>query len=239
MARLGQPAWFQIGDRDLATHLRRTELIRSGKTLTEATAEIAASFGVAARILPMSDARIETRVQTPDGELSFEEYFVQRRFKDRVISVRFAGAETASPAPGVVDSILSASVVILAPSNPITSIGPILAVPGFREALRETAAPVAAVSPIIGGAAVSGPAGAMMAAQGLPVSIAGVAKVYEDFLDVLIVDTADANTDSGSPGLKLHCTNTIMRSANDKRELARTVLTFLSAELSSEVAVET
>ena len=237
MARLGQPAWFQIGDRDLATHLRRTELIRLGKTLTEATAEIAASFGIAARILPMSDARVETRVQTPAGELSFEEYFVQRHFKDAVISVRFAGAETASPAPGVVDSILSASVVILAPSNPVTSIGPILAVPGIREALRQTPVPVAAVSPIIGGAAVSGPAGAMLASQGLPVSIAGVAKIYEDFLDILIVDVVDERSAEKleRPGLRVHCANTIMKSADDKANLARTVLAQLTENMTTKM----
>jgi LPPG:FO 2-phospho-L-lactate transferase len=238
MARLGQPAWFQIGDRDLATHILRTQLIKEGKTLTEATGEIAASFGIAARILPMSNARIETRVQTPAGELSFEEYFVQRRFKDQVISVRFAGAETATPAPGIVDAILSAAAVILAPSNPVTSIGPILAVPGVREALRQTSASVAAISPIVGGAAVSGPAGALLAAQGLPVSIAGIGQAYEDFLDVLIADVAD--TDAAEKlkqsGLEVHCTNTVMKSAEDKTELARTALTAAKRRHRGDVA---
>jgi LPPG:FO 2-phospho-L-lactate transferase len=232
MARLGQPAWFQIGDRDLAVHLLRSQLIKAGKTLTEATAEIATRFGIAARILPMSDTRIETRVETPAGELSFEEYFVQRHFQDSVISVRFAGAEDAAPAPGVVDAILSATAVILAPSNPVTSIGPILAVPGIREALRQTPAPVAAVSPIVGGAAISGPAGALLAAQGLPVSIAGVAQAYQDFLDVLIADVCDteATETLQQSGLRVHCTNTIMKSADDKAELARSVLSLVAAE---------
>ncbi len=241
MARLGQPAWFQIGDRDLATHLLRTQLIQEGNTLSEATAEIAARFGVTARILPMSNDRIETRVQTPASDLSFEEYFVQRHFRDPVISVRFAGAETAAPAPGVVDALLSATTVILAPSNHITSIGPILAVPGIREALCRTSAPVAAISPIVSGAAVSGPAGALLASQGLPVSIAGVAQAYEDFLDLLIADVADRNAteELRQSRVKMRWTNTIMKSANDKVELARTVLSCLAAEISREAAVET
>jgi LPPG:FO 2-phospho-L-lactate transferase len=232
MARLGRPAWFQIGDRDLATHLLRSQLLQAGKTLTEATAEIAARLGIAARILPMSDAPVRTRVETPAGELSFEEYFVQRHFEDPVRSVRFAGASDALPAPGVLEAILSATGVILAPSNPVTSIGPILAVPGIRQALRETPAPVAAVSPIVGGRAVSGPAGALMATLGLPVSIAGIAQTYQDFLDVLIVDASDrpaAETLEGS-SLRVHSTNTLMKSASDKAGLARAVLSLFAAE---------
>jgi LPPG:FO 2-phospho-L-lactate transferase len=232
MAHLGRPAWFQIGDRDLATHLLRSQLLQASKTLTEATAEIAARFGIEARILPMSDAPVQTRVGTPAGELSFEEYFVERRFQDQVLSVRFAGAPDALPAPGVVDAILSATAVILAPSNPVTSIGPILAVPGIRQALRETQAPVAAISPIVGGRAVSGPAGALMATLGLPVSIAGIAQVYQDFLDVLVVDACDRGAAEKLEGssLRVHATNTIMKSASDKVELARAVLSLLSAE---------
>jgi len=232
MARLGQPAWFQVGDRDLALHLLRTRLLAEGKTLTQATAEITASLGIRARILPMSDSRVDTRVTTPAGELSFQEYFVQRHFQDAVSSVDFVGAKDAKPAPHVVDAILTASTVLLAPSNPVTSIGPILAVPGIREALRQTSAPVAAISPIVGSAAVSGPAGALMAAQGLPVSIAGVAQAYHDFLDVLIVDTSDAPAaeELKQSGLQVHCTNTIMKSADDKAELARSVLALLAAE---------
>ncbi len=223
MRKLGQPAWFQIGDRDLATHLLRTQLLREGKTLTEATAEIAGRLGISAHILPMSDTRIETRVQTPAGELSFEEYFVQRRFKDEVLAVRFAGVETALPAPGLLESLASAEVVILAPSNPVTSIGPILAVAGIRQALRETSAPVVAISPIVGGAAVSGPAGTLMAAQGLPVSAAGVAQAYADFLDILIVDSGDAGLPR-PPGAQVRATNIIMKSDEQRTELARAVL---------------
>ena len=232
MGELGQPIWFHAGDRDLAVHLLRSKMLGQGKTLTEVTAEIASRLGVQARILPMSNSRVETRVDTPIGELSFEEYFVQRWYQDPVKAIRFAGAADAEPAPGVIDAIMSASVVLIAPSNPATSIGPILAVPGIREALRNTRAPVAAVTPIVGGAAVSGPAGALMAAQGLPVSIAGVAQAYRDFLDILVADVHDRYVASElrQPGLRVHCANTIMRTADDKADLARTVLSLVSGE---------
>ncbi len=226
MRRLGAPAWFRVGDRDLATHLTRTQLLASSRTLTQATAEIAAALGVQSHILPMSDARVETRVTTPAGELSFQEYFVRERYQPEVHGVRFGGAEQASPAPGVLEAIAHAEAVVLAPSNPITSIGPILAVPGIRQALRETQAPVAAISPIVGGAAVSGPAGALMASQGLPVSAAGVARAYADFLDLLIVDERDAETADAlrQSGLQVNWAKTIMKTAEDKAALAATVL---------------
>jgi len=226
MAQYGEPAWFKIGDRDLAIHLLRSQLIADGKTLSEATDEIAHRLGVTARVLPMSNDRVETRIQTPSGELGFEEYFVKRRYQDKVLAVRFAGAEEAHPAPGVVEAILSADAVILAPSNPVTSIGPILAVPQIRVALRETSAEVIAVSPIIGGVAVSGPAANLMSATGLPVSIAGVARAYQDFLDVLVVDTSDSEKgkELEHSGLRAHCTNIMMRTAQEKLNLAREVL---------------
>lgn len=232
MGELGEPIWFHVGDRDLSVHLLRSKLLAQGKTLTEATTEICTKLGVQARILPMSNSRVETRVDTPVGELSFQEYFVQRWYQDPVKSVRFAGATEATPAPGVVEAILSASAVIVAPSNPVTSIGPILSVPGIRQALRETRAKVAAISPIVGDAAVSGPAGALMAARGLPVSLAGIAQAYEDVLDILIADLRDieAAKKIDRPELRVHCTNTIMRTSDDKAKLARTVLALLTAE---------
>jgi LPPG:FO 2-phospho-L-lactate transferase len=232
MGELAEPIWFQVGDRDLAVHLLRSRLLAQGKTLTEATTAICGKLGVQARILPMSNSRVETRIDTPQGELSFQEYFVQRCYQDPFKSEHSAGASDAEPAPGVIDSIMSASAVILAPSNPITSIGPILAISEIREALRRTQATVAAVSPIVNDAAVSGPAGALMTAQGLPVSIAGVAKAYEDFLDILIADVRDiaAARTLDRPALRVHCTNTIMRTADDKTKLARTVLALLNAE---------
>jgi LPPG:FO 2-phospho-L-lactate transferase len=232
MGQLNQPIWFHTGDRDLAVHLLRSQLLSQGKTLSEATAEIATKLGVTARILPMSDSRVETRVMTPVGELSFEEYFVQRWYQDPVESVRFAGATDAEPAPGVLEAIRSASVVLLAPSNPVTSIGPILAVPGIRDALCQTDAAVAAVSPIVAGAAVSGPAGILMQSQGLPVSIAGIAQAYQDFLDLLVVDNKDSRAaeELRRNGLRVHCTETLMRSSADKANLATSVLDAIKNE---------
>ena len=239
MGQMGQPTWFRAGDRDLATHIFRSKLLAEGKTLSEATSEIAARLGVKARILPMSDSRVETRVLTPAGELSFEEYFVERRYQDAVQAVRFAGASDAQPAPGVMEAIFSAEVVLLAPSNPVTSIGPILAVPGIREALRESRARVAAVSPIVGAAAVTGPAAALMAAQGFAVSIAGVAEYYHDFLDLLVVDSSDAAAaEDLRLGMKVHCTATIMRKPEDRVALAKSVLEATRQSPSAQPAQE-
>jgi LPPG:FO 2-phospho-L-lactate transferase len=238
MGQLGEPTWFHTGDRDLAVHLLRSRLLAEGKTLSQATSMICAKLGVKARIFPMSNSRVETRVDTPSGELSFEEYFVQRWYQDPVNSVRFAGASDAEPAPGVVEAIISADAVLIAPSNPITSIGPILSVPGIREALRSARGKIAAVSPIVGNAPVAGPAGILMTAQGLPCSIAGVAKAYEDFLDLLICDTRDAGAAETlrNQGLCVQCTQTIMRSIEDKAGLARTVLSYAINGLLSEDA---
>ncbi|MGA8762790.1 MAG: 2-phospho-L-lactate transferase [Candidatus Sulfotelmatobacter sp.] len=226
MGQLGEPTWFHTGDRDLAVHLLRSRLLAEGKTLSEATNIICDKLGVKARILPMSNSRVETRVSTPVGELSFEEYFVQRWYQDPVNSLRFAGASDAEPAPGVIDAIVSADAVLIAPSNPITSIGPILSVPGLRGALSRAQGKIIAVSPIIANAAVAGPAGILMAAQGLPCSIAGVARCYEDFLDVLIADTRDAGAAEAlrEQGLRVECTQTVMRSLEDRIALARIAL---------------
>src|SRR5258706_4114626 len=206
MGQLGQPAWLHVGDRDLATHILRTKLLSDGQTLSEATTEIATRLGVKARVLPMSNSRVETRVLTPAGDLSFEEYFVQRWYQDPVESVRFAGASDAEPAPGVIEAIRSADLVLLAPSSPVSSIAPIMAVPGIREALRESRARIAAVSPIVAGAAVSGPAGILMQAQDFPVSIAGIAEFYHDFLDLLVVDFKGSRAADGpqKAGLLVH-----------------------------------
>jgi LPPG:FO 2-phospho-L-lactate transferase len=226
MGQLGEPTWFHAGDRDLAVHLLRSRLLAEGRTLSEATATIAGKLGVKSQILPMSNSRVETRVDTPIGELSFEEYFVQRWYQDPVNSVRFAGATEAEPAPGVIDAITSADAVLIAPSNPVTSIGPILAVPGIRDALLQTRGRIAAVSPIVGNAPIAGPAGILMQAQGLPCSIAGVAEAYKDFLDILVCDSRDARAADGlrKNGLRVQCTQTIMRSSDDRTALAREVL---------------
>jgi LPPG:FO 2-phospho-L-lactate transferase len=238
MKGLGEEAWFSVGDRDLATHLLRTQLLSQGQTLSSATSYIAQKFGVRSRILPMSDMRVETRIDTPVGDLSFEEYFVKRWYQDPVNAVRFAGASEAEPAPGVVEAITSAQAVLIAPSNPVTSVGPILAVPGIRGALQITRAKVVAVSPIIGKVAVTGPAANLMMAQGLQVSIAGVAKAYEGFLDILIADDSDAAAAQSvtSDGLQVHCTNILMRDTEDKTRIARSALALACPEIVTESA---
>ena len=237
MKQLGQPSWFSLGDLDLATHLTRTAMLRAGKSLSQATAELAAKLGIRARVLPMSDDRVSTMLDTAKGALTFQEYFVRERHQIEVRRVRFVGAHRARPAPGVIESIKAAEAIIFAPSNPVTSIGPILSVPGIRDALRETKASVAAVSPIVGGAAVSGPAGALMKMMGWPSTIAGVAKAYEDFLDVLIADRADQTEASGmnNQNLRVLCTNTIMESLDDKRALARFTLEICTAKQAARV----
>ncbi|HVM91630.1 MAG TPA: 2-phospho-L-lactate transferase [Terriglobales bacterium] len=229
MAEMSEPAWFSVGDRDLALHLLRTRLLAEGKSLSEATGEIAKRLGIQSRVLPMTNSRVETRVLTAAGELSFQEYFVKRRFRDEVEEVHFAGAAHAGAAPGVIEAIRDAELVLLAPSNPVTSIGPILAVPGIREALRQTNAYIAAVSPIVNGSAVTGPAGALMVAQGFATSIAGVADFYRDFLDLLVVDhqdsasAAELRATSGN-GLRVHSTSTVMRKNGDRISLAQNVI---------------
>lgn len=235
MKQLGHPAWFNLGDLDLATHLTRTMLLREGKSLSEATAELAAKLGIRAQVLPMTDDRVSTVLDTTRGTLTFQEYFVRERHQVDVRAVYFQGAEKARAARGVIEAIASAEAIIFAPSNPVTSIGPILAVPDVREALRRTRAPIAAVSPIVGGAAVTGPAGVLMKMMGWPSSIAGVARAYEDFLDVLIADITDEDDaqSTGSEKLRVVCANTLMESMEDKRELARFTLGAVAAQHSA------
>ena len=226
MKRFGAEAWFQLGDRDIATHLRRAALLRNGATLSQATAEIAAALGVQSRILPMSDDGIETRVVTETADLSFQEYFVRERWQPKVKGVYFCSAEAAVPAPGVLEAIEGASAVFLAPSNPITSIGPILAVPGIRRALGQTKAPVVAISPIIAGRAVSGPAAELMKVAKLPASCAGVAQAFEDFLDVLVIDEADRDrsADVEETGVRAVVAPTVMDTDEKKVALAKVAL---------------
>ncbi len=227
MRSLGAPAWFQLGDLDLATHLRRTEMLRAGMMLSEATAELCRAMGVAATLLPMTDDPVETRVITPKGDLSFQEFFVRERFQPEVRSVKFRNSEKARTAPGVLEAIMRSDVVFIAPSNPITSIGPILSIPGIREILASTPAQVAAVSPIVGGTAVSGPAAKMMTMRNWPVSPAGIAAAYSGFLDVLIADRQDQP--SPVTGVQVAYTNTLMRSDEDKINLARFALDTVAA----------
>ena len=226
LRRLGNDAWFNLGDKDLATHITRTKLLNEGLKLSEVTERIRRQLGVQSRILPMSDDRVETRVQTPQGEISFQEFFVKERWAREVTSVRFVGAEQAQPAPGVFDAIQSAEAIIVCPSNPITSIGPILAVPGIRSALKQVSAPVVGVSPIIGAAAISGPAHKLMIASGFAASAAGVAGCYADFLDTLLIADEDCAAVPAVEAFKVMpiCTDIRMGDFAAKRRLAREVL---------------
>jgi LPPG:FO 2-phospho-L-lactate transferase len=191
MGRLGAETWFSLGDRDLATHLVRTRALRDGHPLSRVTAELARRLEVATRILPMSDDPVRTRVRTSEGWLGFQEYFVRERAKVEVLEVAYEGAAASAPAPGVVEAIRDATVVVVCPSNPVTSVGPILAVPGIVSALASRRGPTIAVSPIVGGAAVSGPAADLMRARGLPVSPLGIARAYAPWLGTLLVDARD------------------------------------------------
>ena len=223
---LGNDAWFSLGDKDLATHITRTELLNKGLKLSEVTDRIRRQLGVKSKILPMSDERVETRVQTSQGEISFQEFFVKERWARDVNSVRFVGAELAKPAPGVLESIQSAEAIVICPSNPITSIGPILAVPGIRDALQQSDAPVVGVSPIIGSAAISGPAHKLMIASGFEASAIGVARCYKEFLDTLVIANEDCAFGQLVEALKVApvCADIRMGSVADKRRLAREVL---------------
>ena len=226
MASLGAPTWFSLGDRDLATHLVRTAALREGETLTAITARLAARLGVAARILPMSDAPVRTSVTTTQGRLAFQEYFVRDKAQGEVVAVAYDGATAARPAPGVVEAIAGADLVLVCPSNPVTSIGPILAVPGIVAALRTTRAPIVGVSPIVGGAPVSGPAGRLMQARGLDVSPLGVAAAYAPWLRTLLIDARDAKLADalGEAGVKAVAADIVMTDRASEIVLARRVL---------------
>lgn len=189
---LGGEVWFTIGDRDLATHLRRTARLRAGGTLAEATAELARAHGVAVTVLPVTNARHPTIVRTAAGDLPFQVYFVQRRAADLVTGFAFPGAAAARPAPGVIEAIDGCDALVFAPSNPFVSIDPILAVPGVRDAIQRTRARRIAVSPIVGGAAVKGPAADMLSTLGHEVSALGVARLYAGIIDRFVLDTVDA-----------------------------------------------
>jgi len=226
LTRYGNEDWFMLGDRDLATHIHRTNLLRQGKTLSEVTEELRKHFGLAMRILPMTDQAVATHIQTPVGLLHFEEYMVKRHCADEVQDILFAGAHESRPAPGVLDAIKDAEAILIAPSNPIVSIGSILAVPGIHDTLHEASGMVVAVSPIVGGAPIKGPADKLMTGLGMEVSAVGVARYYRDFLDVMVIDEQDEHLlseieDLGIPAL---ATNTIMRDDAAKAALAYKVL---------------
>ena len=226
MAAYGEPTWFGLGDRDLATHLVRTRALREGQSLSTITAMLCRALGVMPRVLPMSDDAVRTIIRTPEGRLGFQEYFVRDKCQVDVVGVDYDGAERARPAPGVLDAIREADVVVVCPSNPVTSMGPILAVPSIAEALASTRARVIGVSPIIAGAAVSGPAGALMRARGLPVSPVGIARAYAPWLSTLLVAREDAGyaVDLAALGVTAVPTDVMMPDAAREIALARVVL---------------
>jgi LPPG:FO 2-phospho-L-lactate transferase len=221
--RLGGDAWFKLGDRDIGLHLVRTEALRAGEPLSAVTALLAAAFGVRTRLLPATDDPLRTWVDTPAGPLSLQEWFVGRASRDEVDAVRFEGEETAVPAPGVLAALEQADVILIAPSNPYISIFPILAVREIRAALERRRVPAVAVSPLVGGKAVKGPADRMLARIAGGTTPAHVAGCYEGLIDVLVVDEADAPSLDGLP-VRAVVTRTLMRDAAARRALAEVVL---------------
>jgi LPPG:FO 2-phospho-L-lactate transferase len=226
LRRYGYGDWFNLGDKDLATAIHRTRLLREGRPMHEVIAEIATAWGLRSRILPMSNETIRTRIVGPEGEIPFQDYMVRLRTEVDVRAIEFAGIESARPAPGVIEAIQEAGVVVLAPSNPFVSVGPILAVPGVREALETTRARRVAVSPIIAGQVVKGPAAKMMATLGHEVSAAGVAAIYRGLIDVMVIDEQDRDLAPRIEALGLECgvADTMMTSDTRKAEVARDTL---------------
>lgn len=223
--------WFQLGDADFATHIWRTNHLHAGNTLTEVTAAMLQALGVRARLLPMCDERVATLVETPEGWLEFQDYFVRRRHAPPVSGVRFEGIAEARVTTAVTDALSAADVIVFCPSNPLVSIGPILAVPGLRDALTASKAIKIGVSPIVGGKALKGPADQMLAGQGVEVSAYGVATGYVGLLEGFVVDEADADDAERirALGIAAQVTNTVMQSDADRETLAGAVLAFASA----------
>ncbi len=228
LGRYGGPTWFRLGDRDMATHIRRTQRLSEGARLTEVTAELCASLNISSRVLPMTDAPVATRVQTPEGELEFQDYFVARGTRPRVSGVRFQGADTAEAAPEAVAAIRSAETIVFCPSNPIVSLGPILAIRELSALLENATAPRLAVSPIIGGAALRGPAAEMLEGLGHEVSALGVAKIMRKYLDGFVFDEQDASLLPSLEGLGIpaRAVPTVMTDLPTKKALAEEVLNF-------------
>ena len=224
--RYGSATWFKLGDKDLATHILRTQLLRKGYTLAEVTHRLCKALGIQTKILPMTNGRITPQIATEEGKLHFEEYLVKSEAKAKVLNVTFKGVRTASAAPGIIESIYDASGIIICPSNPIVSIGPILAVREVRAALRKTTAKIVAISPIVGGATIKGPADKLMRGLGLEVSAFSVALLYRDFLNTFILDKVDEAEKERieNLGITAITADTVMRSLADKVALATLAL---------------
>jgi len=229
LQKYGYETWFKLGDRDLATHIHRTCLLKSGLSLSQTTNNLRQALGLRINIVPMTDDKFETIIVTDRGRMHFQEYLVKRGAQDRVVGVEFRGAESAQPATGVIDSILNSNAIIICPSNPIVSIGTILSLRGVKDALMKKKARVVAISPIIGGAPIKGPADRLMHGLKLEVSAYGVASFYKNFLGTLIIDSVDKAQKARikALGLNVVVTNTIMKSLQDKVQLAKVVLNLI------------
>lgn len=228
ISRYGEDCWFKLGDRDLATHVLRTNRLREGASLTEVTAGLSESLGARARILPMCDEPVATVLNTQEGPMEFQVYFVRRGQKDDVLGVELRGIEDARMTESVSAALAGADLILLCPSNPMVSIGPVLAVPGMRKALEASSAPKVAVSPIIGGRALKGPADRMLTSLGHESSATGVARIYEGLIDGMVVDLVDGDERAGieALGMRVLATEAVMRDADDRTRLAREVLDF-------------
>jgi LPPG:FO 2-phospho-L-lactate transferase len=226
--RYGEETWFKLGDRDLATHVLRTSRMRSGETLTEVTAGLSVALGVESVVLPMSDDPVSTILETPEGRLEFQEYFVRRGQRDEVLGIELRGIEDAGPTERVLTAISGADAIVLCPSNPVVSVRPILALPGMEEALASSDAPKVAVSPIVGGRALKGPADRMLASLGHEVSATGVARMYAGLVDGMVVDRTDDGERAGieALGMRVLVTESVMRDAEDRARLASETLEF-------------
>jgi LPPG:FO 2-phospho-L-lactate transferase len=226
LAIYGRINWFNLGDRDLATHIHRTAMLAEGKTLADAAESIHVALGVKSRILPMCNEPVPTIIESSEGALHFQEYLVKRRAEPIVKNICFDGVEHAKPAPGVLDAIRNADRIVICPSNPLISIGPILAVKGIRESLRARRESVVAVCPIVGGKSLKGPSDKMLSELGHEASAKGVAKLYADFTGTFVIDTADQSQRAAieSLGMKVAVIPTVMQTRSDKRKLARAIL---------------
>ena len=232
LGKLGEETWFLLGDRDLATHILRTRLKNEGLRATEIARRIASQLEVAVRILPATDDEVRTMVRTDSGWLNFQEYLVRERCRPAIRQIHYSGSETARPSREVLGAIEASDLVVIAPSNPIASIGPILAVPGIREALVQTKARKVAVSPIVGGKSLKGPTDKMMQFFGLELSPVGIASYYGPSIDALVIDSLDARFDGvvRERGLEVLITPTIMRNESERVALAREILAFCRVE---------
>ena len=226
LAAFGRPNWFNLGDRDLATHIHRTALLVEGKTLSQAAESIRKVLGVKSRILPMSDSPIPTIIDSNEGPLHFQEYLVKRRTEPIVKGIQFASVESAQPAPGVLEAIRDADRILICPSNPLISIGPIVAVPQVRDELRAHKQKVLAICPIVGGKSLKGPSDKMLAQLGHDPTAFGVAKLYADFTATFVIDPADKSQASAISALamKVVILPTVMKTLAQKRKLARSLL---------------